>query len=230
MFSVIIPTLNEEKNIGQLLSFFKGLNHHALLEIIVVDGDSTDDTLEIAKQYPVKTFLSPKRGRACQMNLGARQASGAILFFVHADVLPPHSCFDDILAALNDRYHYGCFAYHFSSENKWLNINSLFTRFSWMASGGGDQTLFIRKKIFESMGRFDENYCIMEDFDFIRRIKKKYPMKVINKPAQVSARKYDQNNYLKIQLANFLVFLLFRWGINPQFLKRIYHQMLTLNK
>ena len=94
--SVIVPVLNEEKTIGAALT---ALSQLAPYEIIVVDGGSGDRTGEICRQFGVK-LISSERGRARQMNHGARQASGEVLLFLHADTLLPQSAFADIAAAL----------------------------------------------------------------------------------------------------------------------------------
>jgi rSAM/selenodomain-associated transferase 2 len=226
-FSVIIPTLNEERFIEKSINHFQSIGSGALVEIIVVDGGSDDQTIEIARNAGAKVIISPKRGRACQMNFGAQNALGDFLYFVHADVLPPQSCFDDILSSIKEGYKYGCFSYQFSSKSRWLKINTFFNRFQSSLVGGGDQTLFILKSLFEQVGGFDETYCIMEDFEFIDRTKKKHPLKIIPKDAVVSARKYESNSYLRVQIANFLVFSLYKLGVEPPKLKVLYGRLLN---
>ncbi|HLN98394.1 MAG TPA: glycosyltransferase, partial [Pyrinomonadaceae bacterium] len=96
--SVILPVLNEEHVIGSTLQALLGL---APFEIIVVDGGSTDSTHAIAEQFGVKV-LSSERGRARQMNCGARDATGDVLLFLHADTTLPASALKDISAAMCD--------------------------------------------------------------------------------------------------------------------------------
>ena len=94
MLSVIIPTLNEEKALPETLgTLFEQTTDE---EVIVVDGGSTDDTKNICAQFPAITFISSKKGRAAQLNTGARAAHGDILLFLHADTLLPEHALCDI--------------------------------------------------------------------------------------------------------------------------------------
>ncbi|MEM6379205.1 MAG: TIGR04283 family arsenosugar biosynthesis glycosyltransferase, partial [Bacteroidota bacterium] len=216
--SIIIPTWNEAANIRQLLEYLQRLKAPSLLEeVLVIDGDSEDDTVSIAREMDAKVYVAPQKGRANQMNFGAHLAKGQILYFVHADVRPPLSCLLDIQQSIKDQKCIGCFAYHFKSDSRMLKMNAFFTQFDWMANGGGDQTLFVLKERFVELGGFDEQLPIMEDFDFVWRAKKrKYTMHLVKKRALVSARKYEQNSYLKVQLVNALTFMAFRWGFSPE--------------
>jgi len=87
MISVVIPVLNEARTIGGSLAHLRSLNHHP--DVIVVDGGSTDGTLEIARAFPEVTTLESPQGRGCQMNRGADVARSDILFFLHADTRLP---------------------------------------------------------------------------------------------------------------------------------------------
>lgn len=226
--SIIIPTWNEADNIEQQLQYLNQLDNPSLLEeILLIDGGSTDETVAIAEKTGVAVHISPKKGRACQMNYGAKLAKGDILYFVHADVQPPKSCLENILTSIQEQKCIGCFAYKFKSKSRLLKMNAFFTQFDWMTNGGGDQTLFILKERFEELGGFDEQLPIMEDFEFVWRAKKrKYTMHLVKKRALVSARKYEQNSYLKVQLVNAFTFLAFRWGVSPQKLANWYRKQL----
>jgi GT2 family glycosyltransferase len=109
---------------------------------------------------------------------------------------------------------------------KLLKVNAWFTQFNGLLSGGGDQTLFIRKDVFWELGGFDETYCLMEDFELVRRIKKKYNFKVIPKRILVSARKYEKNSWFRVQVANLIVFGLFFLNHPPSKLKVLYSRLL----
>lgn len=226
--SIIIPTWNEADNIGQQIQYLQQLDSPSLLaEILVIDGGSSDKTVKIAKEMGATVHIFLKKGRACQMNYGAALAKGEILYFVHADVQPPSSCLGNILTSVQDQKCIGCFAYNFKSESRLLKMNAFFTQFDWMTNGGGDQTLFILKERFVELGGFDEQLPIMEDFDFVWRAKKrKYTIHLVKKRALVSARKYEQNSYLKVQLVNAFTFLAFRWGVSPHKLANWYRKQL----
>jgi rSAM/selenodomain-associated transferase 2 len=220
--SVIVPTLNESKNISELIPFLVKQGGDFINEIIVVDGGSTDSTREIAASLGARVLLSDQKSRAVQMNLGALHATGNTLYFVHADTRPLGSFAADIQKALIKGYKAGCYRYRFDSESFLLRLNSWFTRFNGLFSGGGDQTLFITRDFFNTLGGYDTDFCLMEDFELVKRIKKKAKFYIIPKTMTVSARKYRQNSWLRVQLANLYVFTLFHFGVAPEKLKNSY--------
>lgn len=223
--SVIIPTFNEEVNIGRLVRYLSQHAGHKLEEIIVCDGHSRDNTLSVAKEAGATTLLSPRRGRASQMNHAATQASGDVLYFVHADTTPPASYIADIQAALAEGYLLGGYRSRFLSKNPFLKINAYFTRFDGEAMHGGDQTLFIYKDLFDELGGYREEYVIMEDFELIRRARKKALFRNMRKRVQISDRKYRENSYLRVNFANFVIFNMYRLGFSPRAMQNIYSRL-----
>lgn len=220
--SVIIPTLNEAENIKELIPFLLKQGGDFINEIIVVDGGSTDSTCQIAASLGARVLISEQKSRAVQMNLGARHATANILYFVHADTRPLDSFATDLQKALIKGYRAGCYRYRFDSESFLLRLNSWFTRFNGLFSGGGDQTLFITRDFFNTLGGYDTNFCLMEDFELVKRIKKQTKFYIIPKTMTVSARKYRENSWLRVQLANLYVFTLFHFGVAPERLKNSY--------
>lgn len=225
--SIIIPTLNEASNIARLLEYIRQNAGPQLLEILLVDGGSTDDTVAIAQAKGAQVLNCPTRSRAAQMNLGAKHARGEVLYFIHADTLPPQNFLEAIHTAFENGLCMGCFRYRFDSSSWLLKCNAWFTRFNFLWCQGGDKTFFILADTFTELGGYDEKYVIMEEYDFIRRARKKYLMPTLPHTATVSARKYQQNSWLRVQLANLLVFNLFRVGLEPIRLKKIYKQILN---
>lgn len=225
--SVVIPCLNEERNLRELLPFLIAEGKGLVEEIIVVDAGSQDNSLAIAKSFGVTVVQSSIRNRATQLNLGARHARSSILYFVHADSRPVASFAKVIYENLEKGKNAGCFRYRFDSDSILLQLNSWFTRFNGILSGGGDQTLYIKKSIFNSLGGFDEGFCIMEDFDFVRRIRQKSDFHVLPNEIIVSARKYIENSWLKVQLANFTAFSLFLLKVKPAWIKSLYLNFLN---
>jgi rSAM/selenodomain-associated transferase 2 len=225
--SVIIPTFNEAENINRLVTFIRGLGRKEVTEVLIVDGGSTDTTCAEAKQAGAIVIQSTHRSRASQMNSGAQRASGDILYFVHADVMLLSSFVDDILHSIHNGYESGCYRYIFDSSKFLLKVNAFFTRFDAIMCRGGDQTLFVKKSLFESLGGFNETYTIMEDYDFLIRLRRDHTFKIIQKDIVVSARKYDTNSWLRVQIANLSVFIMFFFKRSPSEMKQIYKILLT---
>jgi rSAM/selenodomain-associated transferase 2 len=224
--SIIIPTLNEATNLHRLIPFLTALEAGIISEILVVDGGSTDNSRAIASQHGATVIPSPICSRAAQLNAGAKVAKGSILYFIHADSLPLKSLAEDILGAINSGYRAGCFSYEFESKRPMLKINSWFTRFNGIFTGGGDQTLFINHSFFKELGGYDEKFTIMEDFNFVGRIKKVTQFKLIKKSIKVSDRKYQTNSWLTIQWANLIALTAFRLGVKPERIKTLYYNRL----
>lgn len=224
--SVIIPVLNEADRIGPLIHFLRLHGSDFVEEIVVIDGGSQDATVQLALAAGARVVQSAVSSRAAQMNLGARIAQAPVLYFVHADTMPPDSYEADIQGVLAAGYTMGCYRYQFDSPRLFLKINAYFNRFSWLWCQGGDKTFFIRREVFSDLGGYDEYYTIMEEYDFLRRAMKRYRLYTIPKYATVSARKYEHNSWLRVQVANTLVFQLFQLGIAPLRLKHIYKSIL----
>lgn len=224
--SIIIPTYNEAANIEGLIN---DLYEHARgrqIEIIVSDGGSKDATIDLAAKAGAVVLQSPKPGRAAQMNHASRFASGDVLYFVHADVGIHPDYFEDIENAVTEGFGAGCYRFRFDSERTMLKINSYFTRFNRLMCRGGDQTLFVTRKLFDQLNGFDEYYSIMEDYDIIIRIWKIARFKIIPKNVTVSARKYQNNSWLRVQIANLTAFTMFYLKKDPRRIAVKYKSML----
>lgn len=198
MISVIIPILNEEETIGRLLQHLLDSSINQL-EILLVDGGSTDNSRNIIKKFPNVILLESAKGRAKQMNFGAKHANGSILYFLHADSFPPTDFDALILNEVNKGNKAGCFRMQFDSKHWWLCFTSWWTRFNWRICRGGDQSLFITKELFENIGGFDEQYIIYEDNILINHLYKRDEFVVIPKTLMTSARLYQKHGIWKLQ-------------------------------
>lgn len=227
MISIIIPTYNEAATIGKLVNALQQQERKNEVEIIVSDGGSTDETITIAAAAGAKTYRSAGKGRAVQMNFGASKAQGEILYFIHADTLPPQTYVSNIHQAIKQGYQAGRYRTRFDSTRFMLKINAFFTRYDWHICSGGDQTLFITKQLFETLNGFNESMLIMEDYDMVTRAKKHAPYCVMNGCTVVSARKYETNSWLKVQLANKKIVNMYKKGASQKDMVDTYKQMLV---
>lgn len=228
--SIILPTYNEEENISKTISHL----HQNLIpnsyEIIVSDAGSTDDTVAIAQNLGATVLISPIKGRASQMNHAVNHAAGDVYYFVHADSLPHPTFQKEIEMALESGHDCGSFLTKFDSNRSILKINAFFTRFNYLFFRGGDQSIFVTKKLWLEVGTYKEEMLIMEDYDFLERIWKSGKFKLIQKATLISARKYDQNSWLTVQLANLRVVRMYKNGASQQAMITTYKQMLNYRK
>lgn len=225
---IIIPTYNEAAQIGPLIHY---LRKYTSAPILVANSPKTsDETAALACKAGAKVLECPLPGRACQMNYAAAQTPADILYFVHADTLPPETFLVDIRQAIKSGYDLGYFSYKFASSRLLLRINSFFTRYDGLFAGGGDQTLFIRRRAFDYLDGFRSDLHLMEDFDLVKRAKKVGLQHcLIPHDALVSARKYDNNSWLRVNLVNLWVFLLFYCGVSSERLCQAYRRLLRTN-
>ncbi len=227
MISIIIPAHREEENLNILLSHIATVLDRDGAEVILALPPESQTYALNDFEGKVRLLRCKEQGRAVQMNEGSMLAKGEILVFLHADVKPPLTFLRDINNALNGGYDAGFFSYKFDKNNFWLNINASFTGRDSMFTGGGDQCLFIRKSIFEKLGQFDQHQLLMEDFEFFKRMKKALiPYTIIRRDLIVSARKYERNSYLRVNLSNLLLVILFNLGFSSTRLKSIHDKLI----
>lgn len=197
--SIVIPVLNEEQHIAPLIQHIRNNSDPAnIAEVLVVDGGSTDNTINIAQKLGAKILHAPK-GRAKQMNLGAAHAHGDILYFLHVDTFPPYKFCSRILEAVEEGGRVGCFRMKFDSTSRFLKFMAWWTRVNHKMCRGGDQSLFITKELFVQNKGFNEDYIIYEDGEFISRIYKVAKFKIIPRYVTTSSRKYRENGRFRLQ-------------------------------
>lgn len=210
--SIIIPILNEKDAIGQLLThLIENSSERNIAEIIVVDGGSTDGSIEIVESFKSVHLIQSEKGRAKQMNLGAKNALGSVLYFLHADAFPPQNFDNLILEKVSEGHNAGCFRMQFDSKHWWLKLASWFTQFNWRPCRGGDQSQFITKTLFDDIGGYDETYIIYEDNILINELYRRKEFVVINKKIRTSARLYKRVGVWRLQF-HFLRIYIKRWS------------------
>lgn len=222
--SIIIPTLNEESCLSKLICRLR--ETEVPIEIIVVDAGSSDATCELAANLGAKCVNIQEKSRPKQLNAGAALASASLLYFVHADTLPPKGYAEKIMSAVENGASFGSFRFKFDKNKGLMRINSYCTRFPLMIFRGGDQSLFIEKSLFKSLEGYDTDHIVMEDYDIIRRGKKHSNFTLLDDDILVSARKYDENSYVRVNWANGIVFSLYYLGVKPVKLLRLYKKMI----
>lgn len=229
--SIIIPVLNEapqiQHTLGRLQHQTKGAQG---VEIIVVDGGSSDGTVDIVKTHNTTLIMSPP-GRAQQMNAGAAIASGDILLFLHGDTQLPDRFITRIrqtlpgpLAEPNTPIA-GAFSLKIGGEQRGLRLVEWGVR--WRSQQFnlpyGDQGLFVRREAFEALGGFPE-LPIMEDFEFVRQLQRQGRITILPEAVTTSARRWQTLGIWRTTALNQLVVLGYLLGIPPTTLRRWYRQ------
>ncbi len=229
MVSIVIPAHNECENLRQLLPQLLQLSlRDGAAEVLpVLSASTADGCAELIASLGLPPLRASADSRAAQMNLGAQHARGQVLAFLHADVRPPDGFLEDIRGTLDAGYRAGFFSYRFEPETFWLRLNGRATRRDGIFTGGGDQCLFIAREDFLELGGFDQEQLLMEDFEFFRRLKRSgLRYRIVPNDLQVSARKYERNSYLRVNLSNLLLLTLFRCGYPPARLKRLHARLI----
>jgi rSAM/selenodomain-associated transferase 2 len=218
--SVIIPVLNEEKTVAATLHALAPLQPH---EIIVVDGGSADRSREIAGQLGAKV-LTTERGRARQMNCGARHASGEVLLFLHADTRLPDSALLDITSALADaRCAGGRFDVELEGRHWMLKTIGALINYRSRATkvGTGDQAIFVRREIFTRMGGYPD-IPLMEDIAFCRALKRTGGVACLRSRVVTSARRWESDGVWRTIFRMWTLKFLYLAGVSPARLKQFY--------
>lgn len=210
--SIVIPTLNEEKQLPLLLEKLVQLED---MEIIVSDGGSTDQTVPIAERFNVRVVHSTG-GRGVQLNHGAESSTGEILLFLHADTDFEWRIFEDIHQAVKQGYLWGCCMLRFDNKGSFYRWVSFFSnlRSRFLSSCYGDQGIFCRREDFFLIGQFPD-IPIMEDLEFSRKIRRKKRAVVIPGYVITSARRFQQVGPLRTLIKMQCLKILYRLGVPP---------------
>ncbi|MDY0235397.1 MAG: TIGR04283 family arsenosugar biosynthesis glycosyltransferase [Gudongella sp.] len=223
MVSIIIPVLNEEENIEKRLKDIKAIKGD--IEIIIVDGGSTDLSVEIAKSYG-QVVLS-KKGRASQMNTGAKLAKGDIFWFVHLDSKLNSNSIAEIENTIKSGYVGGCFSLYFYDMTnlfmKFIAISSNY-RAKYLKLIFGDQGIFMSRYIYKKLGGY-RDMELMEDWDISARIHKLGKLKVLKSKIGTSARKFKSRGELRTLLLMHRIKILYMLGVPTEKLAKMYSEV-----
>lgn len=209
--SIIVPTYNESPNISRIVEGFR----RTPAEWIVVDGGSRDDTVSRLGGAGLRVLTSTK-GRAVQMNIGAAAASGDWLIFLHADTTLPDATVAYLFDHLARYPETNAGAFTFRMEHSKWRYRYLEFYVKWrcrlLKLPFGDQAIFVRKSLFEELGGFDESLPVMEDVDFVRKLNRRPGFVVLPAAVFTSARRYEQEGFLRRSAKNLLMQVLYKFG------------------
>ena len=220
--SVIIPVLNESGGVKKAISRAWAAG---AFEVIVVDGGSDDSTAEFAQQSNAR-LLTSTSGRGQQMNLGAAQASGEILLFLHADNWLPDGAIDQISAAMSQsNVHGGGFRQRLQSP-RWIYRlielgNAYRARYQRLIYG--DQGMFVRRSVFEQLGGFAE-IPLMEDYEFSQRCFRDSAPLLLDGPLHVNVRRWERDGVASTTINNWRIARAWRRGVDVNELYEFYYK------
>lgn len=221
---IVVPALDEADYLAVLLPDLLAREPGA--RVVVVDGGSRDATRAVVARFPPARLLEAPRGRARQMNAGARAVGGDALLFLHADTRLPEGAGDAIARAFADpqvvggrfdvafdrsRLIYRMIAWSMNRRSRLTGIST------------GDQAIFVRRAVFEAMGGFAD-IPLMEDVDFTRRLKRRGRMAALDLRVTTSARKWEREGPGRTILLMWALRLLYAGGVSPQLLHRWYYR------
>ncbi len=209
--SIIIPTIDEANNLPLLLSDLSNIQEER--EILIIDCGSKDKTADIASIYGAKVYHSLERNRGLQLDIGAKNAKGEWLIFLHADTRLTQNWFTKIKSVIEGDKN---FIYYFKFK---VNDKKIIYRFleilvnfrsKLFKQPYGDQGLIIHRSIYLKNNGF-RKLPIMEDLDFFRRLNNKKDLKQLNLPILTSSRKWEKTNIFLQALRN--------WNFRRRWLK-----------
>ncbi len=194
--SIIVPTLNEAAQIDATLRSLASLRGRGV-EIIVVDGGSTDTTVDAARRLSSAVLQGTARGRAAQMNAGAAHASGDALLFLHADTLLPSDAGALVVQALQS-HDWGRFDVTLDGKHPLLRVVEAMMNWRSRATGiaTGDQAIFVRRSVFEAVGGFP-NQPLMEDIDLCATLKRRGAPAMLRARVTTSARRWEKHGIVR---------------------------------
>lgn len=234
--AIVIPALNEEETLRRHLpAVFAALREAGeaadeRAEVVVADGGSSDGTAAAAREMGARVIAGPP-GRGLQLNRGAAAALAGdapadVLLFLHADTTLPPGAVDKIRRAVENGAEGGAFYLRFDVDRPLLRLGSrlINVRTRWLRVPLGDQAQFATREAFARLGGF-RDWPILEDLDFILRLRKSPRMVLIDGEVTTGARRFVEQGVVRTVATNWLIWLLFLLGVEPRRLARLYRQI-----
>ena len=215
MLSIVVPCLNEADCIAGTLDTLAPARSRGV-EVIVVDGSSSDGTMELARARADAVFSAP-RGRAAQMNAGAARARGDVLLFLHADSRLPDRADRAVLDALNDpRAQWGRFDVTIEGTHPLLRVIAAMMnlRSRWSGIATGDQAIFVRRRAFEAVGGFPA-LPLMEDIALSARLRSLSAPRCLRERVVTSGRRWEKHGVVRTVLLMWRLRLAYALGADP---------------
>ena len=220
--SIIVPVLDEARTIEAFLEDLQELRARGV-EVIVVDGASRDATRALAAPLADRVIDAP-RGRASQMNAGARAAAGEVLLFLHADTILAPGTIDAMLARLGGGAHeWGRFDVAIAGADPLLALVAMLMNARSRATGvaTGDQAIFVRRAAFDAVGGFP-SIPLMEDVALSKSLRRRSPPLCLRERVVTSARRWERHGTLRTIVLMWRLRLAYALGADPHRLARRY--------
>ena len=222
--SIIIPILNEENIIERLITNLNELDRE--FEVIFSDGGSSDKTVNIIENISNYKIVNSDKGRAKQLNAGAKESKYNILLFLHADSIIEKDVLIKIENFIKNNNKAGCLKIKFDSNKILMRIcgflSNLRVRLRHIAFG--DQGIFIEKKLFFDIGMFDD-MPLMEDYKLSIKLKDVCPINAVDSYIISSARRFEKNGIIKTMIYMQKLQYMFRNGEDIEKIANIYNNM-----
>ena len=222
LVTVVIPVRNEEFALPMALKSLARQSAIGRCELLVVDGGSADRTVAVAESFPFARVVHSPRGRAAQMNAGARAASAPVLWFLHADSTLPDSRTLEALAAAAafeaapaaPAPVAGCFRFHLRGDSLYFKLVTAFVNFRARRLGRpyGDQGLWTRADVFAGIGGFREDLPACEDIDLALRLRRAGPFRLMPQTVETSARTWKRHGKLATTAFHLKQWAGFEWS------------------
>lgn len=223
LISVIVPVLNEAQSIEGTLAQWQA-RRGADIELIVVDGGSTDESVKYASSLADKVLVT-EAGRARQMNYGAKNANGHCLLFLHADTMMPSQAYQAFLqVSKRSKNHWGFFLVTLNNSSRVFRV--IETLMNWRsritAVATGDQCIFVSRSLFENLDGY-QDILLMEDVEITKRLRTISKPIIVSERVSTSTRRWEHNGVLSTVLKMWRLRLAYFFGASPEKLHRQYY-------